>query len=148
MRPSHGGGMNEDPTYLEMLMALLADVNDRMIVIATELRQKPPVMKATRGCDVRKYRDDFRFDGAGCYNFETYVEALMPDDSVFCWYVDIRRTPSGWEIARTISHDRSFADGVTTTFPDLSSPAFLEFVGQVNDAMAEFVETARTYKLA
>ena len=125
----------------EMLMALLAHVSDQMFVIADELRKKLNVKNASKGCDVRKYRDAFRFDDKAFYDFEAYVEAEMEDGSSICWFVDINCTPLGWEIQRTIT--RSPVDDVARTFPVVSCPTFPEFAGKLADAMEDFIEAAR-----
>jgi hypothetical protein len=127
----------------ETLMSLLVRVSDQMGVIADELRKKPGVKSTSKGCDVRKYRDAFRFEDKPYYDFEAWVEAEMEDGSLLSWLVDINCTPAGWEIRRAIT--RSPEDDVTRMFPDVSSATFPEFVGRTSDALDDVVEAARTF---
>jgi hypothetical protein len=138
---SHQNGRKEDAA--EMLIALLADVSEQMIIIGDELRKKPSVKSVSRGCDVRKYRDAFRFDDKPFYDFEAWVETEMEGGSALSWLVDINCTPAGWEMQRVIV--RSPEDDVTWIFSVVSSPTFLEFAGKVADAMENFLEAARSY---
>ena len=124
-------------------MALLAQVSDQMFVVAAGLRKKPNVKSVSKGVDVRKYRDEVRFDDKPFYDFEAYVEAEMEDGCLLSWLVDINCTPLSWEIQRAII--RSPEDDVTRTFPNVSSPTFLEFLRKATDALPDFVEAARSY---
>jgi hypothetical protein len=128
----------------EMLMALLADVSDQALVMVDELRTKPGVKNASRGCDVRKISDDSRFGGRTYYGFEAYIEAELKDGSVLCWLVDINCTPSGWEMTRAVRLTRSSGQEVSR-FPAVRAASFAEFAGKVTDAMAELVRAARSY---
>lgn len=133
------------PDQLQMLMALLAGVSSDMITIAEEARKKPAVGEARRGCDLRKYRDGFRFDDLAFYAFETYVEADMLDGSLICWLVDVYWTPARWELRRTFSRRDDSGEDDIMTFPDVPADSFVEFVNRVGDAMRAFVESARSY---
>ena len=141
MTSSHENDGKENAA--EMLMVLLAHVSDQMFVIADELRKKPSVKRASKGGDVRKYRDSFRFDDKPFYDFEAWVEAEMEGGSVLSWLVDINCTPVGWEMRRAVV--RSPEDDATRTFPDVSSATLPEFVGRVSDALEDLVEAARSY---
>jgi hypothetical protein len=138
-----GDGDGGSAEELRKLMALLARVNDEMIVIANELRTKPAVSEARRGCDLREYRDAFRFDDKAFYAFEAYVEADTRDGYVVSWLVDVNWTPSGWEFQRAICRNR---DDLTTTFPVVRSDSFSEFASKVADPLNEFVESARSHQ--
>ncbi len=127
----------------EMLMVLLAHVSDQMIVIADEIRKKPNVKSVSRGCDVRKYRDAFRFDDKPFYDFEAWVEAELEGGSVLGWLADINCTPVGWEMRRAVV--RSAEDDAAMTFPDVSSATLPEFLGRASDALEDLVEAARSY---
>jgi hypothetical protein len=133
------------PDQLQGLMALLAGVSSEMITIADEVRKKPAVGEARRGCDLREYRDAFRFEDRAVYAFETYVEADMLDGSLVCWLVDVDWTPVGWELHRTFSRRDDSGEDDIMTFPDVSADRFVEFVNRVSDAMRAFVESARSY---
>ena len=135
----------ERPDQLQMLMALLAGVSSDMITIAEEVRKKPVVGEARRGCDLREYRDAFRFDDRAVYAFETHVEADMLDGSLVCWLVDVRWTPAGWELHRTISRRDDSGEDDIMTFSEVSADSFVEFVNRASEAMHAFVESARSY---
>jgi hypothetical protein len=148
MNVSHDGGGTEDIARLRMLMALLADANEKMMVIASEFRRRPRVTKATSGCDMRKYRDTFRFD-AECHCFGTYVEVEIEieNGSWVTWLMDVNCTPAGWEISSSVDSDDDLNGDDAVDFPTLSSRDFTEFVRQVGEAMENFVEAARSYQL-
>ena len=138
-------GNDENAAQPQTLMALLVRVNREMITIADELRKRPVVSRARRGCDLREYRGAFRSDEKAFYAFETYVEADTIDQCRVCWLVDINWMPSGWELHRTVDRDRASEEGANRTFPVLSSHNLREFAGKVIEAMKEFVESARSY---
>jgi len=139
--PDEHDGKENGP---ETLMALLAHVSDQMSVVADGLRTKSNVKSASRGCDIRKYSDPFRFGGREFYNFDAYVEAELEGGSLLCWLVDINCTPSGWEIERTVHLRRSSGDEINT-FPVMRAPTFSQFAGRFSEAMAELIEAARSY---
>lgn len=137
---------DENPAQLQMLMAFLASVNDQMINLAIELRTKPAVKTATRGCDVRKYRDAFRFDDKALYAFEAYLETETHSGYLVCWLVDINCALSGWELNLAITRRRKSEDNdETTTFSEVRAASFAEFVSLVSGTMNAFVESARSY---
>jgi len=106
------------------------------------------VRRARRGCDLREYRDAFRFDGKAFYAFEAYVEADTADTCSASWLIDIDWTPLGWELHRTLCRNRDSGDDVIRTFLVVGSQSLTEFASNVIDAMHEFVESARSYDFA
>jgi hypothetical protein len=127
----------------ELLMAVLAGVRNEMNDLAIELRGRPGVVEVLRESDLRKHRDEFRFEDAPCYSFEAYVEANTSDGHWVCWFVTINSTPSGWELDRTVTRSSDPESGVVE---GLKFESFSEFAGKVPGLVKELAESARRFQ--
>jgi hypothetical protein len=137
------GTDNDVAGAAELLMAVLAGVNDEMNDLAIELRGRSGVVEVLRESDLRKHRDELRFEDAPCYSFEAYVEANTSDGHWVCWFVIINSTPSGWELDRTVTRSSDPESGVVD---GLKFESFSEFAGKVPGLVKEFAESARRFE--
>ena len=130
----------------ELLMAILAGVSEEMNDLVIELRERPGVVETRRGSDLRKYRDEFRFEDKPYDHFGAYVEADTNDGNVLCWFVTINNTPSGWELERIVSRNSDAGYDAVTEFETLTSDSFSEFAGKVPSLVKELAESARRFQ--
>ncbi|MGJ4923601.1 hypothetical protein ACQR10_24880 [Bradyrhizobium sp. HKCCYLRH2060] len=125
------------------LMTLLASINRDMAKLAHDLRQRPSVAEVRHGCDLREYKDAFRYEDQPFCAFEVYVEADLVDGTARWWLLDVNCTPTRWELSRSITHD-SAAGQDTEMLKMLSSPHFTEFAARAPVALFELLELARS----
>jgi hypothetical protein len=127
------------------MLAMFAEINDLMIGMRVALEARPEVTKAVRGCDVPKYRDDFKGPGLKKYAFEAYVEAETRAGDTFCWWLDIEEIATGWEIHRDISKNEKGKDGAesVSNFEDLTFEGFDELKANIFSLLAEFIGSAK-----
>ncbi|MGJ4908437.1 hypothetical protein [Bradyrhizobium sp. HKCCYLS2033] len=122
------------------LMTLLASINRDMTKLAHDLRQRLSVTEVRHGCDLREYKDAFRYEDQPFCAFEVYVEADLVDGTARWWLLDVNCTPTGWELSRSITA----AGQDTEMLKMLSSPHFTEFAARAPVALFELLELARS----
>ena len=88
------------------LFDMLANINDHMKVIRSNLASNPVVVAATSVCDVMRYRDPASEEDMRHY-FEAYVEAETHTGEMFCWSLDVVLTSLGWKFQRDIAKQTS-----------------------------------------
>jgi hypothetical protein len=116
---------------------LLANINDRMIAIREMLGANPAVASATRGCDVRLYRES-------CV-FEAYVEAETRIGVLVSWLLDVTLTSTGWSFERRVAKQTKDGEQVEIEFEDFASPDFSDLAANCLALMAPFEEAARSF---
>jgi hypothetical protein len=129
------------------MLAMLAEVNDLMIEMRFALAARPNVRNATRGCDVRKYEDEFRGPGLKKYSFEAYLEAETEAGDTFCWWLDVWKIATGWEIHRDIYIHRRGKDGADSigNFDDVTFARFDELRASILFLVNELVGSAAAF---
>jgi hypothetical protein len=118
-------------------MLLLAYTNDHMILIREILAENSAIATATRGCDVRRYRES-------CV-FEAYVEAETYAGAMFSWLLDITLTSTGWTFTRRVAEQTKDGEQVEVEFDDFSSPDLGDLAGSYLDLMTGFEEAAKNF---
>jgi hypothetical protein len=129
------------------MLAMLAEVNDLMIEMTCVLEARPNVRKAARGCDVRKYGDEFRGPGLKKYVFEAYVEAETEAGDTFCWWFDAEEVATGWEIHRDIYVNRTGKDSQESlsNFDSVTFESFAELRAGIVFLVNELVGSAKDF---
>jgi hypothetical protein len=125
------------------LLVALAEINDRMMVIRTDLASNPAIVEATRGSDVRRYRDSFTQQEK--YLFEAYVEAKTRTGHVFWWLVDITRLSEGWIFQRRIGKQAKDGEQIEREFEDRTFESFDELARNGMTLMDDFAESAKDF---
>jgi hypothetical protein len=126
------------------LLVLLAETTDSMMALREILHSNPMVAKATRGCDIRKYRHAMT-DYEDVYTFQAYVEVETRDGETFCWWLDITQGSLGWELQREVSKQLKDGQDVVREFEDCKFGSLDELVDRHADLMAEFVKSADNF---
>lgn len=124
-------------------LAVLAKINEHMMSIRKSAESNPAVVAATRGCDVRRYRDLMMEEEV--HYFEAYVEATTRTGHMFCWSLDIKQSSRGWELQRRVDRQTSEGGQEELGFNDLTFDNFDELADNYTDAMNEFAESARNF---
>ena len=119
------------------VILLLADINGRMMAIRQTLAARTAVVSATRGCDIRLYRDS-------C-GFESYVEAEISTGAMFNWSLDIMLTSNGWIFQRRVAKQTKDGEDVEIEFADCLFPDFGNLTESYLVLMTQFEETASTF---
>ena len=125
------------------LLVILAKINDHMMEIRNNLASNPAVIAATRGCDIRRYRDFMEQDEVHC--FEAYVEAETHMGEIICWSLDITLRSRIWKFQRYVAKQTSDGAQYDNEFEDF---AFEDFDGLANNCvtlMTEFSQSAKNF---
>jgi hypothetical protein len=125
------------------LLVLLAKVNEHMRSIRENLESNPTVVAATRGCDIRRYRD-FMMEEEVHY-FEAYVEAKTHTGDIFCWSLDIILTSQGWKLQRYVGKRTSNKEQPKKEFEDFTFEKFDDLADSCMVLMIDFAESARNF---
>jgi hypothetical protein len=128
----------------DVLLVMLAKINDAMMAIRANLASNPAVAAATRGCDIRRYRGSMREDED--HRLETYVEATTHMGEIFCWSLDIILTSLGWEFQRNVARQTSDGEQQEKEFEDFTFRTFDELAKNYIALMMDFEESAKTFE--
>lgn len=126
------------------LIVLLAETTESMMTLWEILHSNPAVANATRGCDVRRYLRSMTDEG-NVYTFEAYVEAETRDGETFCWFLDITRGSSGWELRRNVWKQSKDGPDDVRDFEDCKFESFDELAARHAALMTEFVKSADNF---
>jgi hypothetical protein len=129
----------------EVLFALMAEVTDGMIAISQTLSSNPKCRSATRGTDIRLYRDTLK-NGESKYSFESYVEAEAKNGGLYCWSLDIILTTNIWRMRRTVGKRVRDGEEVVQAFEDFSSDSVFELEQNLPNLLTEFVSCAERFE--
>jgi hypothetical protein len=107
------------------------------------MESNPAVVAATRGCDVRRYRDLMKEEEAHC--FEAYVEATTHMGEIFCWSLDITLTSLGWKLERRVAKQTSDGEQQKNEFEDFTFENFNDLADRYTALTIDFAESARNF---
>jgi hypothetical protein len=127
------------------LFTFLGKINECMIAIRAALGSNAAVCTATRGCDIRKYKDFMQEEEE--YTFESYVEAETINDDLIGWFLDIRLTSSGWRYHTHIGKHTKDGEQVLDEFSDLSFQSVGDLTNNALVLTNEFVMSAINFKI-
>jgi hypothetical protein len=127
-----------------VLLAVIADINNRLILIRSMLAEKSMIRSATRGCDIRRYLDFDREEQVDV--FEGYVEAEAAGGELFVWSLDVKCSSAGWKLQRSVARRTRDGERVEKDFPEAAFDNFSDLVTNVLHLSDELVEEARRFE--
>jgi hypothetical protein len=127
----------------EELLVVLAKINDFMMSIWKDADSNTAVAEATRGCDIRRYRDFMTEEEVEC--FEAYVEAKTHAGEIFIWSLDISLTSLGWKLQRCVASRTKDGEQQEKEFEDFTFDSFDELAKNYGTLMFEFSESAKGF---
>src|SRR5258708_35732231 len=98
------------------LLVLLSEINGHLRATRRILESNPLVAAATRGCDIRLYRDFMTDEEVHC--FESHVEATHTG-TAFNWSLDITLMSLGWKFQRRVAELTIDGEQIKIDFEDL-----------------------------
>jgi hypothetical protein len=125
------------------LLPLLSGINDHMMTIRSNLASNPAVVAATRGCDIRRYRDLAMEEEV--HYFEAYVEATTHTGELFCWSLDVIQTSLGWKFQRNVAKQMNDGEQHKIEFEDYVFGNFDDLADNCMALMIDFNESARNF---
>ena len=124
------------------LFAMLAEITGGMMKIRELLAANPAVTRATRGCDLQRYRGTMDPE---TLSFESYVEADTHSGKTFVWSLDVNLTPTAWTVDRIVAEQISEGWDNQRDFDDAIFDSFDAMAGRFPALIAEFIESARDF---
>jgi hypothetical protein len=129
------------------LFMMLAEINEKMIDIRRALHENPAVRTATRGCDIRVFRDPMQPEEEKP-DFESYVEVETQGGDVLWWRLTPAATSTRWQLHGVVGKPGSHGEDAICTFGDVVSEDLSDVGERARSLVGELADSARTFNFA
>jgi hypothetical protein len=109
--------MNEFDLSVKFVEAL-AQTNQSFGNFSLELHSIPQVLSVNSGTEFRRYTEQLVI--------EIYIEAELDNDNCVCWWLEIAKKESEWEISSRILLNADSGQEILKEFPSLSAKTIAE----------------------
>lgn len=110
------------------LMEIVAQSNQALITLFNELRTNPEIFDVQRGMDCRFYGEKLIL--------EEFVEATLYDETSVCYWLEICKRESEWEVEASILLNRHSEQEIIKEFPIKS----VKTLDELDLALKSFIE--------
>ncbi len=127
--------MNSSMKEANDLLASIADVNETLIAIRTQLRARSVAGEVHHGCDFRKLNE-------GCM-VDMYVEIEVVGGTSYCWWLEVRVASEGWRVEASLLKTFQGQQDVLSRLAEVSGTTAEMLMAELKNAATAVKDSAK-----